>query len=66
MRDKAHGNKGNKNALKPEDDKADSYIHLRCTKEQKIKYIQTSKSKGLKLTKWILDILDSFAFPDKK
>ena len=65
MKTKKHGNTGKQNAKKGED-VADSYIHLRCTKEQKIKYIQKSKGKGIKLTQWILDILDSFASPDKK
>ena len=37
----------------------DGYIHIRCTKAQKARFIAASRAKGVKLTEWILDAGES-------
>lgn len=52
-------NKGNKNAAKPEDDKAMSFIHARCKTEDKAAWVTAAQSENLKLTEWIIKTLNS-------
>ena len=58
-KDKPHGLTGNKNAAKPDDQKAESYIHARCTSSDKAMWVIASKSKGMKLTEWIVSVLNA-------
>ena len=55
---KPHGLAGNKNAVKPDDHKAESYIHARCTSSDKANWVRAAKSKGMKLTEWIVSVLN--------
>ena len=55
---KPHGLTGNKNAAKPDDQKAESHIHARCKSSDKAMWVIASKSKGMKLTEWIVSVLN--------
>lgn len=61
MENKPHGLTGNKNAAKPDDQKAESYIHARCTSSDKAGWVKAAQSKGMKLTKWIVSVLNEAA-----
>jgi len=58
MEDKKHGLTGNKNAVKPDDQKAESYIHARCTSSDKARWVKAAQSKKMKLTEWIVSVLN--------
>ena len=58
MENKPHGLTGNKNAAKPDDQKTDSHIHTRCKSSDKAMWVIASKSKGMKLTEWIVSVLN--------
>ena len=59
MEDKPHGLKGRpSNAAKPPDQKAESYIHARCTSSDKAGWVKAAQSKGMKLTEWIVSVLN--------
>jgi predicted HicB family RNase H-like nuclease len=49
---------GNKNAEKPPDDRADSFIHARCKRSDKARWVKAAQKKGMKLTQWIVQILN--------
>lgn len=53
-----HPNAGNKHAEKPADERADSYIHIRCTAREKAAWV---KSAGGKLSPWVIDALNNAA-----
>lgn len=54
-----HGLTGNKNAEKDPDEKGEAVLHIRCTKEQKNRYVRQAKKDGKRLAPWIKDILDN-------
>ena len=59
MEDKPHGLKGRpSNAAKPHDQKAESFIHARCTSSDKAGWVKAAQSKGMKLTEWIVSVLN--------
>lgn len=49
---------GNKNAVKDDSVKKLSYIHARCTRKEKAAYVHEAKSKGMKLTDWVIETLN--------
>jgi hypothetical protein len=55
---KPHGNTGKQNALKPDELKAESFIHARCKRSDKAKWVIASRAEGLKLTEWIVKNLN--------
>ena len=54
--------KGNKNAEKPEEEKATSFLHIKCTKAEKALWVQASYPD--KLSKWVKDTLTRAAMSD--
>lgn len=56
-----HGNTGNKNAAKPEEEKATSFLHVTVTPKQKASYVKAAKAEGLKLAAWVKSNLDNAA-----
>ena len=54
MNDKPHGNTGKQNALKPDELKAESFIHARCKRSDKAKWVIAARHEGMKLTEWII------------
>lgn len=60
-----HGNTGKKNAEKPEDDRASSFIHARCRPADKAAWIKCAQSNGMKLTDWIVKNLNSAAMKNE-
>lgn len=52
-----HGNsealQGNKNASKPESEKALIPVHFRVSQEEKNRYVKQAQNEGLKLTPWL-------------
>lgn len=56
-----HGNTGKKNAAKPEDDRASSFIHARCKTSDKAAWVKTAQLSGMKLTDWIVTTLNTAA-----
>lgn len=53
----SHGNKGNKNAEKPDDERKEATIYARCTTRQKNLIINYAQSKGKKPQEWIIERL---------
>lgn len=59
MENKPHGLTGKpSNATKPDDQKAESHIHARCKTSDKAMWVIAAKSKGMKLTDWIISSLN--------
>jgi hypothetical protein len=56
-------NIGNQNAAKADTDKAASFIHARCTPADKAGWVHAAQRDGLKLTEWIVKILNTAAKP---
>ena len=54
---------GNQNAAKADTDKAASFIHARCTPADKAGWVHAAQRDGLKLTEWIVKILNTAAKP---
>jgi predicted HicB family RNase H-like nuclease len=50
--------KGNKNASKDPDDRAEAVLHVRCTREQKNAYVKAAQADGVRLASWAKSILD--------
>lgn len=57
-KDKPHGLTGNKNAAKPPDQKAESFIHARCKTSEKSAWVKAAQAKKMKLTEWIVSVLN--------
>ena len=67
MEDKPHGLKGRpSNAAKPPDQKAESFIHARCTSSDKAGWVKAAQSKGMKLTEWIVSVLNEAVKTNRK
>ena len=49
---------GNKNAAKPDKDKAESFIHARCKGSDKAAWVKAASAKNMKLTEWITETLN--------
>lgn len=59
-KNKPHGLTGKpSNATKPDDQKAESYIHARCTRSDKGMWKIAAEAKGMKLTEWIVETLNA-------
>jgi predicted HicB family RNase H-like nuclease len=60
---KKHGNteaqKGNQNAAKPPELKADGQLMIRCLLTDKSRWVQQSRVEGLKLTEWVIKALNA-------
>lgn len=58
IEENSHGNseslKGNKNATKPEADKATSWIQMRVAREEKARFVRQAQNENMKLTEWAL------------
>ncbi len=50
---------GNKNAVKPDEDKAESFIHARCKGSDKAAWVKAANAKNMKLTEWITETLNN-------
>lgn len=48
--------KGNKNAVKDDGEKAMSHLHIRVTQEQKAAWVHAAG--GRKLSEWVIDTLN--------
>jgi len=59
MDSQQHGNTGKRNAAKPDNDRASSYIHARCKPSDKAAWVKAAKSRGMKLTDWIVTTLNA-------
>lgn len=58
--DKPHGLTGKpSNARKPNDEKAESYIHARCKTADKAAWVKAAQAKKMKLTDWIIEVLNA-------
>lgn len=57
--EKLHHNVGNQHAAKPEGEKADTFLHIRCSKKDKGRWIQASRPG--KLAPWVVDALNKAA-----
>ncbi|CAB4202756.1 hypothetical protein UFOVP1367_36 [uncultured Caudovirales phage] len=57
--EKQHGNKGNKNAKKSDDDENDAVIYIRLPTKKKNAYVKAAGDQ--KLYKWIIETLDKEA-----
>lgn len=56
---KPHGLTGKpSNALKPDDQKAESFIHARCLRSDKASWVKAAQEKKMKLTEWIISVLN--------
>jgi len=67
MENKPHGLTGKpSNATKPDDQKAESYIHARCARSDKAGWVKAAQSKGMKLTEWIVSVLNAAAKTGEK
>lgn len=53
---KAHGNTGNKNAVKAEDESKTSRLHIACTPDDKSKWVKEAKPS--KLSDWVTKTLN--------
>lgn len=53
-----HGNRGKRNAAKPEDDKATANIYARCKKTDKDLWEESANGEGIKLSEWIVKNLN--------
>lgn len=55
--EQVHGNaealQGNKNAAKPESEKALIPVHFRVSQEEKNRYVKQAQNEGLKLSAWL-------------
>jgi hypothetical protein len=58
MDNQQHGNTGKRNAAKPEDQKATSTLIVRCLPSDKASWVKASQLEGLKLTEWVVKILN--------
>ena len=58
MTDEKKGYLGNQNAQKDPEHKAESFIHMRCLKNDKARWVLTAQSQGMKLTEWITSTLN--------
>lgn len=56
-----HGNKGNRNAAKTDDDKLLSRYHVRVATEDKAKWIKAAQREGVKLSQWVVKNLNASA-----
>ena len=59
VRDKAHGNVGNSNAVKA--DKQNAKLHLGCHQSDKSKWVKQAQSEGKKLGQWVTEQLNNAA-----
>jgi hypothetical protein len=59
--DDDHGNKGNQHARKPMEDKATSFLHVRCSPSDKAGWVRAAK--GGKLAQWVVKSLNEAAKP---
>lgn len=51
--------KGNTNAQKNPDEKADTFLHIRCTRQDKSRWVRAAK--GGKLAQWVIKNLNQAA-----
>lgn len=56
MKEIEHWNKGNKHAGK--ENKNDSFVHIRCRKEDKARWLRASNAKKQKFAAWVRDALN--------
>lgn len=47
------------NNTKLSENKAESFIHARCKTSDKAAWVRESRAKGMKLTEWLVDILNA-------
>lgn len=47
------------NNTKAAGDKAESFIHARCKTSDKAAWVHEARSKGMKLTEWLIDTLNA-------
>jgi hypothetical protein len=60
---KPHGMTGQRNAAKPESEKAASILIARVTRADKTAWMQAAKAKGLNLSEWVIETLNKKAGP---
>ena len=58
-KDNVSGHRNNKNAVKPDDDKYDAFIHARCYQADKSTWMKVASEKKMSLTKWIVTTLNA-------
>ena len=61
---KAHGNTGRRNAAKPEGEKQDSRLVMRCREEDKAAWKQAADKEGISMAAWIIKTLNNEAKKD--
>lgn len=53
-----HGNIGNQNAVKPEAEKATSFLQGRCKSSDKAMWVKQAQLRGMKLMPWVIQTLN--------
>lgn len=57
---KTHGLTGKpSNNSKPDGNKAESFVHMRCIRADKGAWVHAARTKGMKLTEWIIQTLNA-------
>jgi len=52
---------GNQNAVKPDEEKLTSFLHIKALPENKSSWVRAAQRKKMKLSKWVTETLNKAA-----